>query len=231
MNDDDIDEALKRAASDAREVDPALLERVSRSIGASLQPVRPLPSSGLLAAALAATCAGVAVAGGLLLGPHGILAMSAADIGGIFPLLGVLIWFTAVTSVGEMIPGRLRRLAPTWLLAAACAGLIAVFALLFREYRVERFVHQGIVCLTAGLAVAIPMACLGCLVLRRGFAVDSVAAGLAQGTLAGLAGVAMLELHCPNFEAPHVMVWHTAVLAVSGAAGALLVRATRSKET
>jgi hypothetical protein len=42
------------------------------------------------------------------------------------------------------------------------------------------------------------------------------------GTLAGLAGVTMLELHCPNFEALHVMLWHTAVVPASGAAGALL---------
>jgi hypothetical protein len=47
------------------------------------------------------------------------------------------------------------------------------------------------------------------------------------GTLAGLAGVTMLELHCANFEALHVMLWHTAVIPVSGAAGALLAWAAR----
>ncbi|HEY1493964.1 MAG TPA: NrsF family protein, partial [Candidatus Solibacter sp.] len=50
---------------------------------------------------------------------------------------------------------------------------------------------------------------------------NSVAAGFAKGTLAGLAGVTMLELHCTNFEAPHVMVWHIAVLPVSAAIGTL----------
>jgi hypothetical protein len=63
--------------------------------------------------------------------------------------------------------------------------------------------------------------------LRRGFAVNSVAAGLAGGTLAGLAGVTMLELHCANFQALHVLLWHTAVVPVSGAAGALVVWALR----
>jgi len=58
--------------------------------------------------------------------------------------------------------------------------------------------------------------------------VDSLGAGLARGALAGLAGVGMLELHCPNFEAPHVMVWHTAVLPLSAAAGALLAWSSRS---
>jgi hypothetical protein len=45
---------------------------------------------------------------------------------------------------------------------------------------------------------------------------------LAAGTLAGLAGVGMLELHCPNFQATHILVWHTAVVPVSAALGALL---------
>jgi hypothetical protein len=40
--------------------------------------------------------------------------------------------------------------------------------------------------------------------------------------LAGLAGVTMLELHCSNFEALHVLVWHTLVVPVSGAIGAIL---------
>jgi hypothetical protein len=99
-----------------------------------------------------------------------------------------------------------------------------VFAAEFHDYRTGRFVHDGINCLTAGLIFAIPAAIASWWMLRRGFAVDRVAAGVALGALAGLAGVAMLELHCPNFRALHVMVWHTAVLLFSAAAGALLAR-------
>jgi hypothetical protein len=101
----------------------------------------------------------------------------------------------------------------------------------FTDYRswnsVGNFVAQGIPCLKAGLLHAIPVAIIAWWILRRGFAVNSLAAGVAIGTLSGLAGVAMLELHCPNFETPHILVWHTAVLALSGAAGALLVLAGR----
>src|SRR5208337_572621 len=101
-------------------------------------------------------------------------------------------------------------------------ALVAVFAALFHDYRTVDFVHQGIVCLAAGLILAIPAGLASWLVLRRGFAVNSVAAGLVAGALAGLAGVTMLELHCQNFEALHVMLWHTAVIPVSGAVGASL---------
>jgi hypothetical protein len=40
--------------------------------------------------------------------------------------------------------------------------------------------------------------------------------------LAGLAGLAVLELHCANFEALHVLVWHTLVVPVSAGFGALI---------
>jgi hypothetical protein len=83
-------------------------------------------------------------------------------------------------------------------------------------------------CLKAGLLHAIPAAAISWWILRRGVAVDSLAAGVALGTLSGLAGVGMLELHCPNFEAAHIMIWHTAVLALSGVLGALIVAAGRS---
>ncbi len=99
---------------------------------------------------------------------------------------------------------------------------MGIFAGVFRDYHTTHFVSVGIACLVAGLAHAIPVAVLSWLLLRRGFAVNPVAAGAVAGTLAGLAGVTMLELHCPNFQVLHVLVWHTAVVPVAGAAGALL---------
>jgi len=227
MRDKDIDDVLHRAASASPDVDPALVDRIANSLGASLRPVRPLPSSGVLVAILVAACVAAASAAAAILGPHGIRAMSAARIALIFPVLLTLISLAAVVCESEMIPGSRHRVAPWVLLVSGCLALTAVFALLFTDYRSERFVPQGIACLTAGLLLAIPTAVISWWVLRRGFAVNSLAAGVAMGTLAGLAGVSMLELHCRNFEAPHVMVWHTAVLALSGAAGALLVSVSR----
>lgn len=42
------------------------------------------------------------------------------------------------------------------------------------------------------------------------------------GMVGGLAGVTMLELHCPNFEFFHIILWHIAVVPVSGLVGALV---------
>jgi hypothetical protein len=221
MTNRDIDDLLKRSAEAKPEVDQAILNRISASISSSLQPVRPMPAAWILVVGLILICGTIGVGGALLLGPHGIQKMSGLEIGIVFSMLAALVWLAAIVCVTEITPGSKRPMAPWLLVVSGCIGLAAVFGLLFHDYRTERFVSQGIACLTAGLIHALPVSLAAWWVLKRGFAVNRVAAGLAAGTLAGLAGVTMLELHCPNFEAPHVMVWHIAVIPISGALGAL----------
>ena len=230
MKDKEIDEILKHAAQAPHVVDPALLDQVAKSIQSSMRPVRPLPPTWVLAGGLVLTCATVAMAGAARAGFYGIQELSALERGLIFPMLGILIWLAAAVSVSEMIPGSRRRITPGALLAVGSLTLLAVFAILFREYQTTHFLSAGIICLITGLLHAIPTALVSWLLLRRGFAVNSIAAGLAGGTLAGLAGVTMLELHCANFQALHVLVWHTAVVPVSGVMGALLAWALRFRE-
>lgn len=224
MRDRDIDDALRRAAGRSPDVDPALLDRLTRDMGASLQPVRPLPHPAALTAITAAVCLTVGAAGGALLHPRGIEQMSALQIAVIFPVVAVLAWLAARASVRQMIPGSWQRFGPVSILLAVCAALAAAFLAVFSDYHAERFVPQGLTCLKAGLAVAAPAALLIWLALRRGYAVNPTAAALAMGTLAGLAGIAMLELHCTNFEVPHVLLWHVAVAPVSAAVAFLLLR-------
>ncbi len=227
MNDREVDEILKQAGQAQPDVDPALLDRVAATLKSSMHPVRPLPPLWKLVGGLFLACAVVALAGAYRAGFYGIQNMSGLERALIFPAMAIFIWLAATTYVREMIPGSRRRVAPGALLGVGSVLLLAVFALLFHDYHTERFLSAGIVCLITGLLHAIPTGLLIWLILRRGFAVNSIGAGLAGGTLAGLAGVAMLELHCPNFEALHIMLWHTAVVPVSGAAGAFLAWALR----
>jgi hypothetical protein len=222
VSEENIDEVLRRAAERSLLVDPALLERVKAEMRPSMSPVRPLPPPWVLVAELIALCAAVGIIGALFLGPHGVQKMNSLQIATIFPTLGLMMGLAAASYSGSMVPGS-SIAAPRWILPAlVCITLVGVFAIMFHDYGKERFIPAGLVCLKAGLLHAIPAALASWWLLHRGYAVDSVAAGAAQGTLAGLAGIAMLELHCVNFEAPHVMVWHVAVVPISSAAVAWL---------
>jgi hypothetical protein len=227
VRDAEINEALDRAAGVPRALPGELLKRIGESIEPTLAPVRPLPASWLLAGALVAIGAVVALVGAARAGFQGFSALGPAARVAIFAALAILAGVTAAQLVAEWIPGSRRRLTPAGLLTIASVTLLGVFALLFHDYPTVDFVAAGLRCLFTGLAHAVPAAFLGWWVLRRGWVTHPVAAGLAAGVLAGLAGVAMLELHCANFEALHVLVWHTLVVPVSGLAGAIVGWALR----
>ncbi|MGB7731387.1 MAG: NrsF family protein [Candidatus Acidiferrum sp.] len=222
MRDERIDGPLDKAAQAPQEVAPALLERIAASIKSSMQSVRPLPPTWLLTAALVFICAAIGLAGALHAGFYGIEKMDLWQRILIFTTLAIFAHAAAQEFVAEFIPGSRRRLSAGALLAAGTAALLAVFALLFRDYQTTHFLSAGIVCLAVGLLHAIPAGLIAWLILRRGFALNKITAGVAGGTLAGLAGVFMLELHCSNFQATHILIWHSAVIPLAASAGALL---------
>lgn len=231
MKERDMDEILKQAAQTSESVNPELLDRIAASMGPSVPPVRPLPPSWAMEGGLIAIAVAIALVGAAKAGFFGFLKLSVLDRMIIFPVLGILIFLAASEWVSENIPGSRRRLTPGAVLAVSFFVMLAIFGILFRNYQTNHFLSAGLACLGIGLLHAIPTAFLGWLILRRGYAVNSVAAGLVGGTLAGLAGVTMLELHCPNFQALHILIWHIAVVPVSAAAGAFLAWALASRST
>ena len=215
MTDLEIDDILQSAAASPREVPAHLLERIADSIAPSLRPVRLLPPIWVLSSALGLIGAAVALIGAARAGFQGFEALGFLSRVLILGALAVFTWAAARRAVNEWTPGSPRRLSTRGLVAAFSVALAVVFALLFDDYRTENFVSAGLTCLSTGVLHAIPAALIGWWVLRRGCALDSVSAGLAVGALAGLAGLAVLELHCANFEALHILVWHTLVVPVS----------------
>lgn len=227
MKDREIDDVLKTTGRALPGPAQVTLQRVAESIKPSLRPVRPLPPQWALTAGLFLICAAVSLAGAARAGFFGFEKMDSLERLLIFPALVLLAWIAGSEFVHEMIPGSRHRVSPGALLGLGSAVLLAVFAFLFRDYQTDHFISVGIVCLLTGFIHAVPASLLAWLLVRRGFAVNSVAAGLVAGTLGGLAGVGVLELHCPNFEAAHVLVWHTAVVPLSAGAGALVAWALR----
>jgi hypothetical protein len=222
MTDEQVDKVLRKASRVASPVDPALLKRIAESLSGSLRPVRPLPPRWLLTSGLALICALVAVTAAAHAGFYGVEKLMVWERVAIFSTLAILVWVAGTQFVSQLIPASRQALPAGAFVTIGSAALVAVFALVFSDYHTDHFIAAGLACLGTGLLFAIPAALLGCLLLRRGYAVNPVAAGLAGGTLAGLCGVTMLELHCANFQAWHVLVWHTAVLPVSAAVGALV---------
>ena len=217
MRDSEIDKMLKRAAETTPSAPPEVVNRITGAIASDLHAVLPMASPKILLLALILLCGLIGITGATVLGPYGLRQMNAIQASITLAVLTAIIVLAACVSLAESIPGSRRILSPSMLVTVCCVALIAVFVLLFRDYRVERFVAQGIPCLRAGLLHAIPAALGVWWILRRGFAVNPMASAFARGVLAGLAGILMLEIHCANFETLHVIVWHTLVIPISGA--------------
>jgi hypothetical protein len=226
MKDHEINEALESIARQSHSVPPELLDRIAASINSSLHPVRPMPSPRVLTAGLFLVCALVAVVGAWRSGLFGIQVLSIAQRVVILSMLALLAWVAARELVSQWTPGSRHYLTPCWLIALICLTLLAMFAVLFNDYHATRFISAGVVCLLVGILHAVPAAGLAAWLLKRGLAVEPIPAGALAGAFGGLSGVTMLELHCPNLEAAHVLFWHVAVVPVSAALGALAAWAT-----
>lgn len=223
MRDGEIDDILKKAAQAQPDPDPALLDKIAASIRPNMRQVRPLPPVWVLRFTLMTVCIGIAIAGAARLGFFGLHAMNNTQ-KLIFLALAAFITVAAAAWATEMIPGSRRHEAPWNVLCAATFTVFALFPTLFHDHHTKDFVHAGLVCLIAGILHAIPIALSGWWLLRREYAVNPTGAALAAGTLAGLGGISMLELHCPNFQLMHMLVWHTAVVPVSAAIAVLLTK-------
>jgi hypothetical protein len=183
VTDDLVDKALQKASEAAPRVEPELLRQIAGSMQSSLRPVRPLPPTWMLAAGMTLICAAVATAAAARIGFYGVEKLAVWERALIFSTLGILAWTWGVEFVSWLIPGSRQPLSAGTLLSISTTVLLGVFALIFRDYRTEHFISAGLACLLSGLLLAIPAALLSCWLLRRGFAISTVAAGFAGGAL------------------------------------------------
>jgi hypothetical protein len=220
MKHEDMDRILAQAAQ--RDLPPdegrAAIERARSMVVKDLQRVRPLAPIWVFTLGLVAVFAAIGVASASVLGLHGLHALSPIQRALIFATLLATAWWAALGSAREMRPAAGSQVS-TLALVVASGIFPALFSMVFRGYSTLNFIPEGIPCLVAGMCVAVPTGLVIAFILRRGFVMNWAATGVAAGTLAGLAGLAMLELHCPNLKAIHVMVWHVAVVVLSGVVG------------
>ena len=202
--------------------DRRMLDTIGASLLPALKPVRPLAPNWIWISAFLLLACAFAVIGASFLGLHGLWAATALQRTVILSAICLGAFAAANVASREMTPGNQRRITAWNVLAGSSVLLLLIFSLLFRNYGTGNFVRSGILCLATGLCFSIGTGLLIGLLLRRGFILDAASGGLSAGTLAGLTGLGLLELHCANLSATHIIVWHLAVLAVSGAAGWLI---------
>ncbi len=227
VSDEEIEGLLRTAP--APEMSAQLPHKISSTLTTSLQPVKPMPGTGVLTFQFASVFLVFAAA---LIAMMGVTGFRTLDIWQAFGMVGILALGVTLFSVAlawQIRPGSLQKIpaALCWL----CFGLgfLTGAALLFPWRAAERlvshaFLAHGASCLLPGSAVAIPGGILFWLLSRRGVALSATAFGGSLGAIAGLLGVTVLQFRCIYQNMAHLVVWHGSVLLVAIAAGVLLAR-------
>jgi hypothetical protein len=234
MNRTDIDRVLVEklsAQSAGCELRPELTQAIAERIGRNLSAVRPLRPFGYYAAGFALIFLAPIVAALGMLSTNGIARMSPAAIVIAFGALAACGALLAVSLAADMSPGS-RRPAPSVALTGGILFSLASIFCVLLPYRTETsfWVPSG-KCVQLGVVFAVPTALLAWALLGRGAALSPAISGAAAGLLGGLAGLAVLEIHCPDHNLPHVLVahWGTALVctAIGLAVGVLIERQER----
>jgi hypothetical protein len=201
---------------------PERMETIASQFGAAFKAVRPLPSN----AVLLTISLGIFLALSLIVASvTGLKAISVLSDGQMVLYYGALLLFAILYSratIEQMIPGS-KRVTSTYLLPvlAVCVLGLLLFVL-FQNRSTENFVSQGLPCLKLGALTALLTGLLGWRLLYRGYLVAPREALTLYGFFAGLAGVAVLALHCPILNSLHILVWHIGAMLLAGIAGLLL---------
>jgi hypothetical protein len=198
------------------------LERIQASIVKTLKPVRPLAPARLFLFACAIIFLSIAAIGVMPSGMYGWAALGMGQRVAVFATLAASAVLLGVSMVGQMAPGNKYALVPAALPVGILTVLMILIAATFRPQADPAFAENGLTCMKSGLTYSIPGALLFWLLVRRGALLFPKLIGAAAGGLAGLIGLSVLEMNCPNLDVFHVLVWHGGVVAISSVTGALL---------
>ena len=189
-----------------------------------MRPVRPLPPTWVLSAGLTLICLLVAMTASGRLGFVGVAQLTPWERLVIFSALGILVWSAGTEFVSQLIPASRQRFTASAFLAVCTVVLLGAFALVFRDYHTERFISAGVACLLTGLLLAIPT---GLLELGSAAAArfrGKSRCGRTRGRCTGGTGRPdrVGTSLCRLFRRYMCWFWHTAVVPVSAAGGALV---------
>jgi len=198
---------------------PAALRKIAESLADNLRPVRPLAPARYFVGAFVGIFVSIVALSVYRLGAFAIAVMTPLQTTAILSTLAIGTGLLVYSLVNQMVPGSRHRIPPA-LLAVGITILVAmVMAVLFQVQQEGNFWGNALFCIQAGTLVGALAALPFWLVLRRGATLSPRMTGAAAGLLAGLAGTSVLEIHCPNLDAWHILLSHLGVAILCALAG------------
>jgi hypothetical protein len=153
------------------------------------------------------------------MGAFGIVVMTPLQTIAILSALAISAGLLAYSLALQMAPGSRHRIPPRLLPAGITISLTIAIAVLFQFQHEQDFWGNAWPCIRAGTPIGVLAAVPFWLMLRRGAILSPTMSGAATGLFAGLVGTSVLEIHCPNLDAWHILVSHLGVAMLCALAG------------
>jgi hypothetical protein len=224
MNNDDVGELVRSLNSPVPEdaPSPVTLRNIAEGIATNLRPVRPVAPAGYFFGAFAGIFVSIVALGVYRMGAFAIAVMTPLQTVAILSALAVSTGLLAYSLVHQMVPGSRHRISPRLLPVGVGILLTIAIAVLFQFKQEHNFWALNWACIRAGTPIAVLAAVPFWLMLRRGAIVSPSMTGAAAGLLAGLVGTSVLEIHCPNLDAWHILVSHLGIAMLCALAGLVI---------
>lgn len=207
-------------------VPPDRLKQIEAALVADLKPVRPLASDGAYLAGLAGIFIAICITGVYALGQQGWHALSEFQKAAVFLPLAATIAILAFSTVRQMRPAARFARSSALVSGTLFIVLLLMMAAVFHPAPETGFIRTCLICFRTGLTYAIPAAFFFALLLWRGAALSPALTGAVAGGLAGLVGLTVLEIQCPNLNVYHIVVGHVSVTLVCVVLGAVFSSVT-----
>jgi hypothetical protein len=187
-----------------------------------LRPVRPLAPARYFFGAFVGIFVSIVAFGVYRMGAFAIAVMTPLQIIAILSTLAVSTGLLADSLVHQMVPGSRHGIPPRLLPVAITISLTIAVAVLFQFQHERNFWGNAWTCIRAGTPFGVLAAVSFWLMLRQGAILAPALTGAATGLFAGLVGTSVLEVHCPNLDASHILVSHVGVAILCGLAGLVI---------
>ena len=190
---------------------PATLRQIAEGMATNLRPVRPVAPTPYFFGAFVGIFVSIVALGVYRMGAFAIAVMTPLQTAAILNVLAISTGLLAYSLVHQMVPGSRHRIPPRLLPVGITISLAIAIAVLFQFQHERSFWGNALACIRAGTPIGFMAAVPFWLVLRRGAILSPGVTGAATGLLAGLVGTSVLEIHCPNLDARHILVSHLGV--------------------